>query len=426
MRVDQRSVLATTGSRLDGVDLIRGAAILFVLMNHVNMQLLFAHVPYTKGLPNQLVSFLVWNGQYGVQMFFAVSGFLITSTSLRRWGSLGSVRPGPFYLLRFARIAPLFFLLLAVLAALHGARVNHFIVSRKVGGLGSALLAALTFRVNVLEATRGYLPGSWDILWSLSVEEMFYLLFPWACRLLGRSQLLIALLLGLVVAGPFARTLFSHGNEVWHEYSYLGAMDAIALGCLTAMLLATTSLPQRTRWTCVAAGFALVLLILCFPAATARLGLVRSGLDMTLLAAGTCMLIAVAAQPKRSATKRSATKRSATNPTATAWTAPWLLRPVIWLGQRSYEVYLSHMFVVLGVFALYVALGKPLRAVAGLFLTVILLSGLLGWLIARFGSEPMNRLLRRRFAGATDHLGPLTGRLGPATPLATPLHSVPD
>ena len=71
--------------RLDGVDLIRGLAILFVLMNHVNMQLLFAHVPYTKGLPAQLVFSLVWNGQYGVQMFFAVSGFLITATSIRRW-----------------------------------------------------------------------------------------------------------------------------------------------------------------------------------------------------------------------------------------------------------------------------------------------------------------------------------------------------
>lgn len=409
MRADRGTAVVNPGSRLEGVDLIRGVAILFVLMNHVNMQLLFAHVPYTKGLPRQFVSFLVWNGQYGVQMFFAVSGFLITSTSIRRWGSLGSVRPGQFYLLRFARIAPLFFLLLAVLAALHAAGVNHFVVGRRVGGLGSALLAALTFRVNVLEATRGYLPGSWDILWSLSVEEMFYLLFPWACRLLGRSRMLVALLLGLIVAGPFARTLLSHGNEVWHEYSYLGAMDAIALGCLTAMLLATTRVEQRTRWASVAMGFTLVLLILCFPAATTRLGLVRSGLDMTLLALGTCLLIAVAAQTK--------------------WTTPRLLRPVVWLGQRSYEVYLSHMFVVLGVFALYVALGKPLRAVAGLFLTVILVSGVLGWLIARFYSEPMNRLLRRRFGAApdgldyagldfaSDGLGSRTEGLGPATSL---------
>src|SRR5271168_2544658 len=49
-------------SRLVGVDLLRGLAILFVLMNHVNMRLLLADVPYTRGLPEQLVSSLVWNG----------------------------------------------------------------------------------------------------------------------------------------------------------------------------------------------------------------------------------------------------------------------------------------------------------------------------------------------------------------------------
>jgi peptidoglycan/LPS O-acetylase OafA/YrhL len=152
--------------RLDGVDLIRGLAILFVLMNHVNMQLLFAHVPYTKGLPAQLVSSLVWNGQYGVQMFFAVSGFLITATSIRRWGTLSTLRPRDFYLLRFARIVPLLLLLLVILSTLHLAHIDHFVISKKVASLGTALLAALTFRINVLEATRGYLPGNWDILWS--------------------------------------------------------------------------------------------------------------------------------------------------------------------------------------------------------------------------------------------------------------------
>jgi len=62
-------------ARLDGVDLLRGLAIVFVLMNHVNMRLLEAKVPYTAGMAPQLEMSLVWNGQFGVQMFFAVSGF---------------------------------------------------------------------------------------------------------------------------------------------------------------------------------------------------------------------------------------------------------------------------------------------------------------------------------------------------------------
>ena len=82
------SIRSRSWQRVDGIDLIRGLAIFFVLMNHVNIRLLLAKVPYTQGIPKQLVSSLVWNGQFGVQMFFAVSGFLITTISLRRWGSL--------------------------------------------------------------------------------------------------------------------------------------------------------------------------------------------------------------------------------------------------------------------------------------------------------------------------------------------------
>src|SRR5208282_2926445 len=154
---------------------------------HVNLILMQAHLNYTKGLPDQLVSSLVWNGQFGVQIFFAVSGFLITSTTLRRWGSLSRINIRDFYLLRFARIAPLFALLITVLTFLHLAHIKHFVLMPETGGLGRALLAAFTFQVNVLEARRGYLPGSWDILWSLSVEEMFYLFFPPICRVWSRE-----------------------------------------------------------------------------------------------------------------------------------------------------------------------------------------------------------------------------------------------
>src|SRR5580658_10860777 len=135
---------ARSWTRLDGVDILRGLAILFVLMNHVNMRLLIARVPYSQKLPEQLVSSLVWNGQFGVQIFFAVSGFLITSTTFRRWGSLSNINVRDFYLLRFARIAPLLLLLLLVLSALHFAGVPDFVVPAKTGGLGRALLAALT------------------------------------------------------------------------------------------------------------------------------------------------------------------------------------------------------------------------------------------------------------------------------------------
>jgi peptidoglycan/LPS O-acetylase OafA/YrhL len=302
--------------RLDGIDLLRGLAIFFVLMNHINIRLLGADVLYTRFLPAQLVHLLVWNGQLGVQMFFAVSGFLITSITLRRWGLLAQVNLPGFYRLRFARIAPLLLLLLAVLSGLHFAGIHHFVVPADMGGLGRALLAALTFHVNVLEAHRGYLPGNWDILWSLSVEEVFYLFFPIVCRVFGRSKLLFAVLFGLVVLGPFARTVFAHGNEIWEEYSYLGGMEGIALGCLTALMISRVRLSPRALWILGGGGAAIVAgsLIFSWQAYVGWPG--RTGLNMTILGVGTCMFIAATAQ--------------------TRWRSPRLLAPLLKIGQYSY------------------------------------------------------------------------------------------
>jgi len=385
MATPEPANLERSWKRLDGVDVLRGLAILFVLMNHVNMRLLGAKVPYTQGLPHQLVSSLVWNGQFGVQMFFVVSGFLITSTTLRRWGPLSAVSIRDFYLLRFARIAPLLLLLLAVLSTLHFAHLKYFVVPAKTGGLGRALLAALTFHINILEARRGYLPGNWDVLWSLSVEETFYLFFPLVCRLFGRGKLLIALLLAFVAIGPFGRTILAHENEVWKEYSYLGGMDAIALGCLTALLVSRTRLSRPLLWIFGSVGATLVLFSLGFSIQARIWGLGRNGLDMTVLAVGTCMLIAVAAQ--------------------TQWRSPRILTPLLRLGQRSYEVYLTHMFVVYAMFSLFLLIGKPMRAVPVLFLSVILIAGLLGDAVARFFSDPINHHLRQRFGEGSNKLG---------------------
>ena len=372
-------------TRLDGVDLLRGLAIFFVLMNHVNMRLLSAKVPYTHGLPPQLVSSLVWNGQFGVQIFFAVSGFLITSTTLRRWGSVSRVNVREFYQLRFARIAPLLLGLLVILSILHLAHIKDFVVSQKVGGLGRALLAAFTFHINLLEARRGYLPASWDIMWSLSVEEMFYLFFPLACLIFRRGRFLVIPLLIFVALGPFARSRAFNPNPVWREYSYLGGMDAIALGCLTALFVARRHLSRKILWALGILGTTLLVFSLGFSIRAYTWGLGRNGLNMTILAIGACLVIAAVAQ--------------------TQWQAPRILTPLLQIGRRSYEVYLTHIFVVLGFFSLFVAANKPMKAVPALFVIVILIAGLLGELVARVYSEPINRWLRARWGDGRRSLG---------------------
>ena len=383
--------------RIAGVDLLRGLAILFVILNHVNIRLRIARVPFTQGLPDQLVSFLFWNGQRAVQMFFALSGFLITSTSLRRWGSPSGIGITDFYKLRFARIAPLMLALLLVLTTLHFLGVSYYVVQPRTGGIGRALLAALTFHVNVLEATRGYLPANWDILWSLSVEEVFYLCFPLVCYIFGAGRGLTALLCGLVILGPFGRTIFARGNEVWHEYSYIGGMDAIALGCLTALVLSRHPLPTTWRTAVGIAGGLLLAFSFCFSQQAASWGLGKTGLDMTVVALGACMVSAASS--------------------ASDWIAPGFLKPLLGFGRRSYEIYLTHVFVVFIFLAAFVRLNKPSTLVPVYFVVSVIISGILGEAAARFYSEPMNRWVRRDRSYTILHPAPSTLPSSPDCPI---------
>jgi peptidoglycan/LPS O-acetylase OafA/YrhL len=366
---------ADGGARLDGIDALRALAIFFVLMNHVNMRLFIAKIPYSAALSDQLMSSLMWSGQYGVQMFFAVSGFLITRNALIRWGTPAKLRVRAFYALRIARIAPLLFALLAVLCVCHAAGLRDFAVSAQTGGLGKALAAALTFRINVLEANRGYLPANWDILWSLSVEETFYLFFPLVCRLMRPTGALVACLLIFAALGPFARTVLAHGNEIWAEYSYLGGMDAIALGCLTALAIARFAPALRPMQWMAFAGIGLGACVVGLSDGLARWGAARSGLDMTLLAVATCMIAAAASR--------------------SAWRAPRAIRPILVLGRRSYEIYLTHMFVVFALFDGFVAAGSPRGSMPLLFAGCLAGSAILGEFAARYFSDPLNRMLRQ-------------------------------
>jgi len=153
-------------------------------------------------------------------------------------------------------------------------------------------------------------------------------------------------------------------------------MDAIAFGCLTALFLSQIRLSLPVLRALCVLGAAILIFSLCFSLRAYSWGLGRNGLDMTILAIGTCMVIAAASQ--------------------TQWQSPRLLTPLLRLGQRSYEVYLTHMFVVFAMFGIFTKLGSPIRAVPVLFASVILLAGIVGEAVARLYSDPMNRFLRRR------------------------------
>src|ERR1051325_10708712 len=106
-------------SRVDGIDLLRGLSIIAVVIHHIALRIPLRRTMIGKLLPNAVVNDLSWNGYDGVIIFFAISGFLITTNCFRRWNTLSSIPPRQFYRMRFARIAPMLLALLAVLSILH-------------------------------------------------------------------------------------------------------------------------------------------------------------------------------------------------------------------------------------------------------------------------------------------------------------------
>lgn len=355
------------------IDLIRGFSILSVILLHCAI-----HLPLEQSLLSiGWVKILLRSGYYGVMIFFVVSGFLITSISIKRWDNLASINLYQFYQMRFARIMPCLFALILISIPLDLINANGFVIQNT--SLWQTIFAALTFQINRLVANVGYpFPANWDVLWSLSVEEVFYLFFPVCCILLRKQKLLIAFMLMFIVIGPFARTQFTD-NDIWSDHSYLSCMDGIAIGCLAAIFAHKT----RSRLLLsilLISGIVLFSVIFFFRKEVYNLGLSSLGLNVTILEIGIAFIL-IASKQLNSLRLTSILK----------------FNFIQWFGRNSYEIYLVHSFIVIIAANILYSSNQPTWLISIEYLFIVLISGLLGQAITKYYSEPLNQQLRNKF-----------------------------
>ena len=373
--------IAREPARNSGIDLLRGLSILLVVMHHTAIR-----IPLEKGvladwLPERFLYGIQYDGFESVFLFFVISGFLITSNSLARWGTLATIDAKAFYRRRAARILPCLLTLVAVLSALALAGVAHYTMEPPKQTLAGAVLSAFGLCLNVYQARTGWLPAGWGVLWSLSIEELFYLAFPLVCLLLGRTRLLVPALLVLALSIPVVRANIHH-DEIWSEENYLQGMAAIATGVLAALLVARwpTVRPSTVRWT-LALG--VIGLLAVYFRGTELWHSLHFGSMLVLTFSAAAVVIA-------------ARWRAAAGMTTPMPGFAWLRS----FGRLSYEIYLTHMFVVWLVVDRFDAAGADLRHGVLWYPPVLAGAWALGWLVARFVSNPLERRLLRR-AGAT-------------------------
>ena len=374
----------TTAPRFAGLDGLRAIAVTLVVVYH-----LFPDSPQRSGF-------------VGVDVFFVISGFLITSLLLRpsRLGRLGSPRRLiDFWRRRARRLLPALAVVVTVCATAAWLLGGDLLV-----GMGRQVLGAATFSYNWLAVADGTdyfaatAPELFRNFWSLAVEEQFYVLWP------------LLLPLVLLIPGRWSRValmLAAAGGSAWWMSQLVAAgevtrayfgTDAHAFGLLLgiALALAIANMPEKT-W------------MLSRTARTASL-LVGT--------VGIAAIVAAALLPETSdaatfpGSLLLATTGSAFAVFAGVWPGAWVgraldVQPLRWIGERSYGIYLWHwpvlVLLLVGAQGIGPEAGVPVWVGV---LTLVLSVGaaaasyrFIEWPIRRYGFRHALRALGRRIAG---------------------------
>lgn len=359
------------------IDFLRGVAILTVLILHFNISYHLDQSALNHIFAVNFIKAFSSNGNYGVTIFFVISGFLITSTSLERYGSLGNIDAVNFYIFRFARIMPCLLLVLSLITLFSFMQIPIFQNDANSTSFSLSIFSVLTFWHNVLMQKIGYFNYCLNIFWSLSVEEIFYVVFPFLCLLLKKTRLILFFLLTLIVISPVYRSHYTD-NEIVALYGYLSCFDAIAMGCIAAIIVHKIQLNGWLR------------IVLMYGSGLFIAGVYfYSGIMENVVAGVSLMALGVAIF------LMSVSSEHVTNNNKVSLFS----RIICWFGKNSYELYLFHI-IVLALMKELVgrdALGDytKLLWMAVFFVASISVAGS----ISAFYSQPMNKKFRHVLMG---------------------------
>lgn len=344
---------------IPGLDGVRALAVIAVLLYHA-------------GLP-------VRGGFLGVESFFVLSGFLITTLLLVEWNQHDRIDLRAFWLRRARRLLPaLFVMLVGVLL------IAALVLRGQADGLGGDILASLGYVMNwhLIAGGQSYFdplvrPSLLQHLWSLAVEEQFYLLWPLifvaGMRVLRKRGMSVAVSIAALGSMALMAWLYRPGADPSRIYYGTdtragGVLIGAALALVWTPLDNTTGLGRRAAWLLDSAGLlALAGLIAGFAWLPEWHPLLYRG-GFALIDLLTTIVIIAAVHPR-------------------AQVVPWLLGswPLRWIGLRSYGLYLWHwpIFMVTRPFLDLPLDGLPLLALR------LLIVGLLVELSYRFVELPI-------------------------------------
>ncbi len=315
---------------LDG---LRGIAIISVLIHH------------------QLTPFSLNGGFLGVDLFFVLSGFLITGLLSAEFSKTNSISLKKFYMRRLLRLGPALalYLLGCLLVTIYTQQIS---VTRQL----KLIVLALVYSTNWRMAFQ------WDtaldptaIIWSLSIEEQFYLVWPivlFVCLALKIKRSHIAAALAVVIVAVLIHRFVMLSEGAFFTRLYYGTdtrADALLTGCLFALLPGANLVLRGKRWLNIAGVLSAVCLIylMITMGFTDRL-LYQGGFTLVALLCGVLIFVSAYSPPR-------------------ILTVILSSLPLRWFGRISYGLYLWHWLVVRNTTFYYLGALEPW---AKLFLSV--------------------------------------------------------